>query len=265
MATERRVRAISKVQRYAALVGAAIVAFGFVPISLSDPSLPKATWFEWLIGILPLMPFAVLALSIFSPRRMPVVSAVILALVIFCVGAFATFVMAALSGGGIEMVILHGTALTLACATSVLLVSAVRQRARSVAFAVYVFPVVVGVWSLAMVPVAYSSAIEASANRAYCIGEHSPIERELGSIFGLRGLSFYTTRSGYKIGDTWYFHGLLLVEGDSGLNVYNWSPRGMRFNVVERPGSLFADPLAACQPRNGFLEELNLIWADREL
>ncbi len=259
MATERRARAISNVQKNAALFGAAIIGFGFIPVPLTDASLPKATWLEWFIAILPVMPFAILALSIISRRRIPVVLAVALALVLFCAGAFATFVMMALSGGGTEMVILHGMALTLACSTSILLASALRQRARSVAFGVYVLPTLVGVWSLAMVPLAYSSAVEASASRAYCIGEHSPIERELSSILGLRGLSFYTTRSGYKIGDTWYFHGVLLVEDNSGLNVYNWSPRGMRFNVVERPGSLIANPFAACQPRNGFLEELNLI------
>ena len=259
MATERRVRNISNVQRYAALLGAVIIGFGFIPVPLTDASLPKATWFELFIAVLPLMPIAILAVSIVSRRRIPVVLAVALALVFFCAGAFATFVSMALSGGGTEMVILHGMALTLACSMSILLASALKQRAISVAFGVYVIPTLVGVWSLAMVPRAYSSAVEASANRAYCIGEHSPIERELSSIFGVRGLSFYTTRSGYKIGDTWYFHGLLLVEDDSGLNVYNWSPRGMRFNVVERPGSLIANPFAACQPRNRFLEEFNLI------
>jgi len=214
---------------------------------------------EWFIAILPLMPFAVLTLSSVSGRRMPVDLTVVLALVLFLAGAFATLVLAALSGGGTKMVILHGTALTLACTTSILLVSGVSQKARSVAFGVYIFPVLVGVWSLATAPLAYSSAVEASANRAYCIGEHSLIERELRSIFGLRGLSFYTTRSGYRIGDTWYFHGLLLVEDDNGLNVYNWSPRGMRFNVVERPRSLIVSPFAACQPRNRFLEGLSLV------
>ena len=259
MATDQKARTISNVQSYAALFGAAIVGFGFISVPLTDASLPKATWLEWFIAILPVMPFTILALSIISCRRIPVVLAVALALVLFCVGAFATFVIMALSGGGTEMIMLHGMALTLACSTSILLASALRQKARSVAFGVYVLPTLVGIWSLAMVPLAYSSAVEESANREYCIGEHSPIERELSSILGLRGLSFYTTRSGYKIGDTWYFHGLLLVEDDSGLNVYNWSPRGMRFNLVEKPGSLIANPFAACQPKNGFLEELNLI------
>lgn len=135
-----RARAIFNVQRYAALFGAAIIGFGFIPVPLTDASLPKATWLEWFIAILPLMPFTIVALSIVSRRRIPVVLAVAIALVLFCAGAFSTFVLMALSGGGAEMVILHGIALTLACTTSILLASALKQGARSVAFGVYVFP-----------------------------------------------------------------------------------------------------------------------------
>lgn len=250
---------LSNAQRYAALVGAVIVALGFVPVPLTNPSLPKATWFEWSIAVLPLLPLAILAVSVVSRRRIPVVFAAILALVFSGAGAFVTILMSALSGGGTEMVILHGTALTIACATSFLLISTVGQKTTLVAFGAFVFPVLVGGWSIAMVPLAYSSAVEVSSSRAFCIGEHSPIQRELGSIIGLRGLSFYTTRSGYKIGDTWYFHGVLLVEEDGGLNVFSWSPSNMSFQVVERPQSLIASPFNACQPKNRFLQELNVI------
>lgn len=250
---------ISNIHGYAALIGAAIIALGFVPIPYIDASLPNATWLEWTIAILPLIPFATLALSIVSRRRMPVVFAAVLALVFLSAGAFVTFVLMALSGGGTEMVILHGTALTLACVTSVLLVSAVGQKARSVVFGVFLIPVLVGVWSLAVVPLAYSSAVEISSDRPFCVGEHSPIEKELPSIMALRGLSFYTTRSGYKIGDTWYFHGLLLVENEGETSVYNWSPRRMGFQVVEKPRLLIASPFSSCEPRKGFFEELNLI------
>lgn len=249
---------ISYTQRYAALIGAAIVALGFVPVPLTDPSLPKATWFEWSISVLPLLPLAILPVSVFSRRRMPVVYAAVLALVFLGAGAFVTFVMSALSGGGTRMVILHGTALTIACATSFLLISSVGHKASVVAFGVFMFPVLVGVWSLAMAPLAYSSAVEVSSSRAFCIGEHSPTKRELRSIIGLRGLSFYTKRSGYKIGDTWYFHGLLLVEDEVGTSVYNWSPRHLEFQAVERPRLLIASPFEACAPRKKFLQELNV-------
>lgn len=189
---------------------------------------------------------------------MPVVFAVVLALVILSAGVFVTFISMALAVGGTEMTILHGTALTLACVTSILLVSAVGQKAWSVVFGIFLFPVLVGVWSLAVVPLAYSSAVEISSNRPFCIGEHSPIDKELHAIMGLRGLSFYTTRSGYKIGDAWYFHGLLLIETEGETNVYNWSPRRMAFQTVERPRLLIASPFGACEPRKGFFERLSL-------
>ncbi|MEP0963030.1 MAG: hypothetical protein ABJG75_14635 [Roseobacter sp.] len=193
---------ISNAQRYAALIGAAIVALGFVPVPLTDPSMLKAAWFEWSIAVLPLLPLAILTLAVVSRRRMPVVLATVLALVVLSTGVLVTFVMMALSGGGTEIVTLHGIALTFACATSILLISKIGKKTRSVLCGVFMLPVLVGVWSLAMVPLAYSSAVEISSSRAFCIGEQSPIEKELGSIVGLRGMSFYTTRSGYKIGDT---------------------------------------------------------------
>ncbi|MBN9890326.1 hypothetical protein [Salipiger abyssi] len=119
---------LSNAQRYAALVGAAIVALGFVPVPLTDPSLPEATWFEWSIAVSPMLPLAVLAVSFVNHRRMPVVFAAIFALVFSGAGVFVTLFMSALSGGGTEMVILHGTALTIACATSFLLISTVGQK-----------------------------------------------------------------------------------------------------------------------------------------
>ncbi|KGM88048.1 hypothetical protein rosmuc_01742 [Roseovarius mucosus DSM 17069] len=241
-----------------ALIGAVIIALGFVPVPLSDPSLLTATWFERSIAVLPLMPLAVLIVSVASSRRMPIVFAAVLALLFLSAGAVVTIAMMALSGGGTKMVAFHGTALTLACVASILLISTLGQKARAFVLAVYTFPVLVGVWSLAMVPLSYSNAIEVSSGRAFCIGEHSPIARELGSLIGLRGLSFYTTRSGYKIGDSWYFHGLLLVEDDGDTSVYNWSPRHMEFQAVERPQLLIASPFKACAPRGKFLQELDV-------
>lgn len=248
----------SNIQRYAAFIGAAIVALGFIPVPLVDPSLPKATWFEWTVALLPLMPIAILALSFVVRREMPVVLAAVCASAIFAAGALITFFLMALSGGGTELVVLHGVSLTLACAACILLVSDVGKRAKSMVLSVCLIPVLVGVWSLASAPLAYANAIEISSNRAFCVGEHSPIEKELGSIIGLRGLSFYTTRSGYKIRDTWYFHGLLLVEGDGEIVVYNWSPRYLEFQAVERPQQLIASPFGSCVPRKEFFQELNL-------
>ncbi|MCZ4350916.1 hypothetical protein O4H61_00160 [Roseovarius aestuarii] len=258
MASEQRTRTTPSFQRHAAIFGAAVIALGFVPVPLTDPSLPRATWFEWMIAVVPLLPLAVLLLSALSHQWLPAAFASLFAMVFWGIGAVVTFVMMALSGGGTEMVILHGVALTLACGTSILLASAIGQKAKSIAFGIFLFPVVVGVWSLAVMPIAYASALEISSGRAFCVGEHSPTENELRSISGLRGLSFYTTRSGNKIGDTWYFHGLLLVEKTGAQGVYNWSPRHMQFQAVERPDLLFANPLAACAPRKEFFQQLGI-------
>jgi len=258
MANEQSTRTIPSFQRYAALFGAVVIALGFVPVQLTEPSLPSATWFEGLIAVVPLMPISVLTLSTLSDRQLPAVLAAVLAVVFFGIGAVVTVSLASFSGGGMEMVILHGTALTLACSTSTLLASAVGQKTSSIAFGIFVFPVSVGVWSLAVMPIAYASALEVSSGRAFCIAEHSPNENELRSISGLRGLSFYTTRSGYRVGDTWYFHGLLLVEKTGAHGVYNWSPRNMQFQAVERPDLLFANPLTACEPRNEFFQQLGI-------
>ena len=76
---------------------------------------------------------------------------------------------------------------------------------------------------------------------------------------GLRGFSFYTTLSGYKVGDTWYFHGVLLVDGSDGMEVYNWSPQSMNFHELENPGRMLVSPLNACLPREDFLQNLPVV------
>lgn len=248
---------ISNAQSTAALIGAAIIALGFFPVSLSDPSLPKATWFELSIAVLPLAPFVILLLSFMTDLRVPVVFAAGLSLMILGTGALLTIIMMALAGGGTEMVLLHGAALTLVSATSILLVSSIGKKANLVVLSLYIVPVLVGVWSVAMVPLAYSSAVEISLNRPFCIGAHGPTVNELDRVIGLRGLSFYTTRSGYKIGDSWYFHGLLLVQDEEEIMVFNWSPRNMEFQLVGQPSLLLASPFEACAPRIKFLQQLD--------
>jgi len=249
---------ISNAQRFAALLGSVVIALGFLPVPLTDQSLPKVTWIEWLTAVFPLLPLAIFAVTAIGHQTLPIAFARILALVIFSVGAIETFIIVAFSGGGGEIVFLRGTALTLACGTSILLISTVGHITRSIALGVYGSSVLVGAWSLAMVPFAYSSAVEVSAGSKFCIGEHGPTMHELDSIFGLRGLSFYTSRSGYKLGDSWYFHGVLLVEDDDGTRVYNWSPRKMEFQEVEQPRLLIASPFKSCSPRQEFFKEVSI-------
>jgi hypothetical protein len=77
---------------------------------------------------------------------------------------------------------------------------------------------------------------------------HEDRPERVGSIRDLRAFSFYTTRSGYKDSSRWYFHGLLIVCRPDGEEVYNWSPRRLRFMRFERPHLLAVDPSWACEP-----------------
>ena len=248
----------SSIQRYAALVGAVIIALGFLPIPLTVPPQAQAIWFVWLIVVSPLFPLALLAVSFVSGRKLPVKFAVAFAVVVLGVGIFVTLILSAFAGGGARMAMLHGTALTIACAATFLLVSSVGPKARLLAARAFAFSVFVGLWSLVAVPLAYASAVKSASGKAYCIGHHSPIPSELAAIQGLRGLFFYTKLSGYKSTSEWYFHGLLLVEEDAGISVYNWSPRRLQFQAVERPQLLTASPFHACVPRHNFLHEIDL-------
>jgi len=249
----------SKTHIYPALVGAGIIALGFMPIPLTDPILPRATWLEYCISVLPFLPVLILTFASLSNRRIPAVLAIVLALLVAVAGGLLTLFLSAFSGAGTEMVTIHGSTLTIALSTSILLMSACEKMTKTVASSLFLLPVLAGLWSLAMVPVGYAKATEISAARPFCIAAHSPIERELTSLLGLRGLSFYTTSSGYKLGDSWYFHGLLLVDDSEDLEVYNWSPRSMTFRRLERPRSMIARPLTACQPRADFLAKLPII------
>ena len=250
-----------ELNRFPILAGAVVIAMGFLPVPLTGPSLPRATWFEILICVVPLMPLAMFLLSWMVYRQMPASLGSVLSLCVLASGSLVSLALSALSGGGTELVLLHGVGLTLACSASVLLVSEIGPKLKLAAWVMFAAPVCLGVWSVATVPIAYSQARTLAAFQPFCLAAHSRSEGTLDSLFGLRGLSFYTTRSGYKIGDEWYFHGLLLIEGNQGLEIYNWSPRRMSFDRLERPEAFFVTPLKACEPRAEFLTSVPLIWS----
>jgi hypothetical protein len=239
-------------QRYAAYLGAFIVALGFAPASLANASLFHGSWVDWCLTALSFAPLIILTLSDLCKRSVPAVIAVAVSLLFLCTGTFVTVLLAALSGGGTEIVTLHGMAMTIACATSILLISPLGQSAKRIVLFAFGLPVLAGIWSLTAVPLLYSNAIDLAAGRAFCFGEHGSKSTGISSAFELRGFSFYTTRSGYKIGDTWYFHGLLLVEGGGETHVFNWSPRRMEFQPVMTPHRLFVSPFDACEPSKDF-------------
>ncbi len=249
----------SKVNSFAALAGASLIAFGFGPIPFTDTVLPRATWYEYCVSVLPILPLLIVTLCLLSHRHIPAILAIVLALLVAVIGGLITLVLLALSGAGTEMVTLHGTALTVTISSCIVLASTCGRIVKIIASGLFLLTVCAGLWSLAMAPFAYAKASEIASERSFCIAAHSPVERELTSLLGLRGFSFYTTLSGYKLGDAWYFHGLLLVDDGDDLEVYNWSPRSMSFNRLDEPRLMIASPFKACQPRDDFLKNLPVI------
>ena len=245
--------------QHAALFGAIVIAAGFLPLPLVDPSLPPATWLEYSISLLPLVPLLALTLSLVTSRRLPRVTAWVLVGAIAVLGGLLTVFLAAFSGGGSLMITAHGISLLIACGTTVVVVSTCGRRARTTAHVFFILPVVAGLWSLAMIPTAYINAAALSAKKHYCIAENTARKRALGSLANLRGFSFYTTSSGYRLGDQWYFHALLLTEDKNDLEAYNWSPRRMQFQKLKNPRLMMISPFSACTPRAKFLEELPII------
>jgi hypothetical protein len=248
----------SNVRVYTALIGAVVIALGLIPVPLTNADLPRATWFEYTFSLLPLLPLLILTLGALSGRSLPVKLSLILTSIAIIVGGLLTLFLAAFSGAGTLLVTLYGFALTTAVSTSIILASACGPMVLKCASVLFFAPACVGLWSLMMVPVAYADASRIAATRPYCVASHSPIQKELLSLIGLRGFSFYTTSSGYKLGDTWYFHGLLIVEDGDDVEVYNWSPRRMNFDRLTTPQNLFVSPLKACETRSEFLEDLAL-------
>lgn len=244
---------------YVTLIGSGFIGVGLIPVPLVDPALPAVGWLEYCIAVLPTLPFFIFIA--FAKRTIPTVPAIVLAIAIFLIGAMATLFMMPFSGGGATMVAVHGLTLVSAIAASVILVSTCGRRVRILAKGIFTGCVCLGVWSLSMVPIAHSQATKIAKDRPFCIAAHGPKKRELTSFLGLRGFSFYTTLSGYKIENDWFLHGLLLVAGDDDdePEVYNWSPRAMSFRHLEAPQRLFASPKNACQPQADFLKHLPFI------
>ena len=104
----------------------------------------------------------------------------------------------------------------------------------------------VAFWSLVAMPVTAVQAIALADGQPYCLAIHG-----LGpaSLTDLHGITFRTDRTGYKDSSRWYFHGILMSAG----NVWNWSPRPMRFDGVGRPDGQLEDPRDACVPEPNWL------------
>lgn len=117
---------------------------------------------------------------------------------------------------------------------------------------------VIAMWSLAMIVPAATSAIRISDGNPYCIATHG--REEINSIWGLRGLEFYTTRSHIITGWRPLFHGVMIVDVSGGRHYYNWSPRHLRFDQIPKTGNLYRGLEGSCQPVEHFLRRWSMLF-----
>jgi hypothetical protein len=225
------------------LAASLLIALGLAP-GLADLSAlinapPDDSNIKWLIVALALTPYLPLILVVLALRHQPILSAQsarALGILVMALGALFTVASAAFSGAGTLITLVQGTSLTLAVFITLQTHAWSRLTANRHKFltAMMALPVLAALWSLATIPIISLSARSIAAGAPYCITSHFR-PQTVTSLWGLRGFSFYTTASGFKDTSQDYFHGLLIVNGTAGRQVYNWSPRHLRFDHIARP------------------------------
>ncbi|TNJ38828.1 hypothetical protein [Phaeobacter sp. B1627] len=240
---------------------ATLIFAGFIqPIDtmLFDETMDVVTIALLLAWSAPALPAVLVILRIALPR--PASPALIwpVAIAVFLAGLFLTFASTVLSSPHSTLLSLtHGGALSLAGASSVLCLAIGRIGSNGVRLALsgMALSAAAAAWSLLAVPSVVFQAKRISAGYPLCISHHGP-SLDVSSIWDLRGFDFYTTDSGYKSTSGWYFHGILIVDGNDGRQYFNWSPRRFRFDRVEHPERFIASLRNLCEPSSAFWSEL---------
>lgn len=199
-----------------------------------------------LAPVVPIL-FASLRLGLSKPLQSYVTVPILLAVLIF--GGLFTVVNAGFSGAGTVIALIHGSSLTVAVAASVHLLARdpTKGDLKSLAGVAILYPAVVALWSITASVFALGHAHFLANGQNYCFADHAAM-RQLQSLMLLRGLSFYTTATGYKSTSRWYYHGLLIIDRDGDKQVYNWSPRRLHFDKIENPTGMIAGIERACTP-----------------
>ncbi|MEP4199347.1 MAG: hypothetical protein ABJL99_27285 [Aliishimia sp.] len=235
-----------------------IIALGFTQVPITPENLGRGPiWGDvlvWVIAVAPLLPAlaALIRLRVSAPLPKKVVIA--LAVLTGAFGILVSLLNAALSGVGTGLALMHGLSLTIAVVGSILLLSSQTMKIA----VVLTVPVAVAIWSLASVAAVTLQANNISSGRPFCLAPHSP-NSDTQSFAQLRGLTFYSTSSGYKSTSRWYFHGVLLVETEGEIEAYNWSPRRLAFRRIEQPQKFIATPLTTCTPQREFWDTLSAL------
>lgn len=202
----------------------------------------------------PLLPFVLATVFSCTTFRLSRLLAVLLAIVIGFCGLILTLAGAAFAGGGSKMVLFHGVTLTLAISASVLLMArhAPGSLFRQLSFALFMIPTCAAVWSLASVPISVWRSNSIARGEPMCVSEHHDGNSSPVSWSSQRAFSLYTTRSGYRDADAWYFHRILQVKRKTGFEVFNWSLATMNFEPIMNPQQYLIKIVGVCVPRKDF-------------
>ncbi len=248
------------------LLAAGLVLLGFLPHPRDWVALNGEEWRGWstfslvaMAQFAALLPFVLALLIAARGARLPVLAAELLAALAFVLGLLLSLAAALFAGGGSGIVLLKGVLLTMAVVGCLLWTAwdNLSRRDRRLARYALLIPAAVAVWSLICVPVVMAQASRVAQGAPFCMARHEPGPSPVRSLWDLRGFSLHTTLSGYKDTSRWYFHGLLLAETPEGERFFNWSPRRMRFDPIDRPDLFVAGLRDACTPRDHFWR---LLW-----
>lgn len=236
----------------AAIIAALVFAGFFQSLDVRFLTTPSV-WLDvlvlvfWLIPALPLL----LALVRFAaPSGIPpaLAKSGAIAAVVFGLPLVLLYV-AVMPPTAYQMSFLHGLALLLAVSASFLAgaSSALGRAWVRFAYSGLVLAASAAVWSLLSVPAVMLQAGRVADGAPFCVAPHGGAA-QITTLWNLRGFSFYTSKSGYKSNSGWYFHGILIVGNGDMHRYYNWSPRRLRFDEIDRPDSLIASPIGRCEP-----------------
>jgi vacuolar-type H+-ATPase subunit I/STV1 len=238
---------------------------GFLPHPRDWVLLDGDAWRAW--GVLSLgaigqlavfVPFALALLIAVRGARPLVLTAGLLAGLALFLGLLVSLVTALFSGGGAAVVLLKGVLLTMAAVGTLLWAARddLASRGRRLARHVLLIPAAAAAWSLACVPAVMAQASRLAQDAPFCVARHEPGPSPVRSLWDLRGFSLHTAPSGYKGTSRWYCHGLLVVDSPEGERLFNWSPRRMRFDPIDRPDLFTASLQNVCTPQGRFWRSL---------
>ncbi len=209
----------------------------------------------------PLYPLLLALIRGLTNFRLPRGLAIVLAGLAGLFGFVFTLLILAFSGAGGELVFMHGITLTVAVCASLLLLSpkqGVECEFFRLSWFLLMVPASAAVWSLVSAGEVVQSANRIAGDHPFCLARHTGSTTPIRTFAQLRGFSFFTNASGYKSTSRWYFHGLLIVQGDNGGEFYNWSPRNMRFDRIPRPSKMLVSPIGACNTTKDFWGTLSI-------